>query len=218
MRVSVITTGKILAGLVLAASLAPFARAQSAASVPPAAPPQRRQFNGVFGAIQSITGNQLMLKAPDGTEIAVTLNDKTNYSKDHKPAKLTDFHTGDTVVVRGQKTGDTSWMAESVMARSNAGGGTSAGLGKEFIAGEIKAIDGAKLTILRSDGQTQVIQVTEDTSFKKNAQSITFPDLKVGDHVFGRGALKDGVFVPQSLNTGNPRPNAAVSEPAPEPQ
>jgi hypothetical protein len=218
MKTSVRTAGKIIAGLVLAASLAPFASAQSAASAPPAAQAQRRQFNGVFGSIQSITGNQLMLKAPDGTDIAVTLNDKTNYSKDHQPAKVTDFHIGDTVVVRGQKAGDASWTAETVMARPKAGGGMSAGLGKEFIAGEIKVIDGTKLTILRPDGQTQVIQVTEDTSFKKNAQNITFPDLKVGDHIFGRGALKDGVFVPQSLNTGNPRPNTAVSQPAPGPQ
>ena len=78
------------------------------------------------------------------------------------------------------------------------------GMGKEFIAGEVKAINGTQLTILRPDGQTQNITVDDSTSFRKQGESITLADVKVGDHVFGRGALKNDVFVPSALNVGMP--------------
>src|SRR4029077_4271391 len=78
-------------------------------------------------------------------------------------------------------------------------------LGKKFIAGEVKAINETKLTIARPDGQTQDIEVDENTSFKKGAESITLPDIKVGDFVRGRGELKDSVFVPRELIVGRPQ-------------
>jgi hypothetical protein len=78
-------------------------------------------------------------------------------------------------------------------------------MGKKIIAGEIAKIDGTSLTINRPDGQTQVIQVDETTSFRNpRRESITLADIKVGDRVFGRGDLKDGVFVPAVLNVGAP--------------
>lgn len=79
------------------------------------------------------------------------------------------------------------------------------GMGKEFIAGEIKAISGTQLTILRPDGVTQNITVDESTSFRKQGQSVTLADFQVGDHVFGRGAMKNDVFVPSVLNAGDMR-------------
>jgi len=47
--------------------------------------------------------------------------------------------------------------------------------------------------------------VDENTSFRKDGQSVTLADLKPGDHVFGRGELKNNVFVPETLNVGDPR-------------
>ena len=76
------------------------------------------------------------------------------------------------------------------------------GLGKEFIVGEIKAITGTQLTILRPDGVTQNITVDESTSFRKQDQSVTLADFQVGDRVFGRGEMKNDVLVPAVLNVG----------------
>jgi hypothetical protein len=77
------------------------------------------------------------------------------------------------------------------------------GLGKEFVAGEVKAIDGTKLTVLGPDGKEYTAEVDENTSFKKGRESITFPDIKVGDRVLSRGKLNSaGVFVAESLNVG----------------
>jgi hypothetical protein len=98
-------------------------------------------------------------------------------------------------------------------------------LGKVFITGKVTAIDDVKLTVMRPDGVSQVIEVDEGTSFKRGgrgmasmmngsgpvgatggrpdvaagAESITLADVKVGDTVVGPGALKNGVFVPTQL-------------------
>jgi hypothetical protein len=78
-------------------------------------------------------------------------------------------------------------------------------MGKKFIAGEVAKIEDTKLTIKRVDGETQVIQVDENTSLRNSKrESVTLADVKVGDRVFGRGDLKDGVFVPAVLNVGAP--------------
>jgi hypothetical protein len=90
-------------------------------------------------------------------------------------------------------------------------------------------MDGLRLTVMRPDGVSQVIGVDEGTSFKRGGrgmgamvsgsgvvdagraagdggagssgggESITFADVKVGDGVAGRGALKNGLFVPTEL-------------------
>jgi hypothetical protein len=77
-----------------------------------------------------------------------------------------------------------------------------ANLGKTNIAGEVKEINETKLTILRIDGQTQVIEVDENTSLKKQGESITLADIKAGDRLSGPGELKNGVFVAKELRVG----------------
>jgi uncharacterized protein DUF5666 len=75
-------------------------------------------------------------------------------------------------------------------------------LGKKFIVGEVKAINETKLTIARPDGQSQEIEVDENTSFRRGRESITLPDIKVGDFVRGRGEIKNTIFVPKELSVG----------------
>lgn len=142
-----------------------------------------------------------------------------------QPAKLSDFKVGDSIMVRGERSSPTEVDAATVMlappggARfmmrggpAGPGGGgpggmpiNAADLGKTFIAGEVKSIDGAKLTVHRPDGQDQTIQADENTSFRKGRESITLPDIKIGDTIMGRGEIKDGVFTPATLNVVDPR-------------
>jgi hypothetical protein len=163
---------------------------------------------GVAGTIAAIDANTITVKTRDGQTAQVTVNDKTEYRKDRATVKLSDFKVGDMVFVRGEKTGDHTWQAAAVASRSGDRGGADdfrEGMGKQFIAGEIKSIDGTQLTVQRPDGVAQTISVDENTSFRKDGESITLADLKPGDHVFGRGELKNGVFVPATLNLGQPR-------------
>lgn len=175
---------------------------------PPAqdSPRNGQRLPAVAGIITAIDANAITVKTRDGQIAQVTLNDKTQYRKDREPAKLSDFKVGDMVFVRGQKTGDSSWQAEMVGTRTRGDSPDNfrEGLGKRFIAGEVKSIDGTQLTIQRPDGVTQTISVDENTSFRKQGESITLADFKPGDHVFGRGELKNGVFVPAVLNLGDP--------------
>jgi len=163
------------------------------------------RFQGVAGTITAIAGNQLSLKTMEGKAVTVNITGNTQFRKDRQPATMADFKIGDTVMVAGDPAGDNTWSARFVTTRSS-GGQMGEGLGKRFIAGEIKAIEGTTLTILRPDGQSQTIQVDENTSFRKQEQSITLADFKPGDHVFGRGEIKNGTFVAAVLNWGDPQP------------
>jgi len=190
---------------------------------PPAAQggPRSARRPGLAGTITAIDANALTVKTQDGETAQVTLNDKTQYRKDREPAKLGDFKVGDMIFVRGEKTGDNAWQAEMVGMRT--GGGPQDNSQekpvKRFTAGEIKAINGTQLTIQRPDGTTQTISVDENTSFRKAGESITLSDLKPGDHVFGRGEVKNGVFVPTVLNLGDPSPGMrSPNGPPPEPR
>jgi hypothetical protein len=164
------------------------------------------RFQGVAGTITAINGNSIEVKTRNGSTAQVTLSDKTQYRKNSEAAKLEDFKVGDEIFVRGQSSGEGAWQADVVATRPEGGPGNfREGLGKQFIVGEIKSIDGAQLTIARPDGVTQTIAVDENTSFRKDNESITLADLKPGDHVFGRGEVKNDLFVAAVLNSGQPR-------------
>ena len=167
--------------------------------------PWAGRFQGVAGTITAIQGNQLSVKTTEGKAVTVTLSADTQYRKDRQPAALADFKVGDTVMVAGDPAGENAWNARFVTTRS-LGQQYGEGLGKRFIAGEIKAIDGTSLAIFRIDGQTQTIQVDENTSFRKQNQSVTLADFTPGDHVFGRGEVKNGTFVAAVLNWGDLKP------------
>jgi len=164
----------------------------------------RGNFQGTGGTITAISGDTLTLKTMNGSTATVKLTSSTMYRRDRQEAKLSDFKVGDMVMVRGEPAGDNTWTAQGVMSNSN-GMAMREQMGKKFIAGEVAKIEDTKLTIKRVDGETQVIQVDENTSFRNSKrESATLADVKVGDRVFGRGDLKDGVFVPAVLNVGAP--------------
>src|SRR5687767_213852 len=188
---------------------------------PQGPPPEGRGMmrgQGTAGTITEIKDNALVLKQLTGETATINLSGQTEYRKERQPAKLADLKVGDTVMVRGERAGD-AWNAQTVgvvspemMQRFAQGGGPGAGgpggrgpgggmmmmmegLGKEFIAGEITAIDETRLTIKRVDGETQTIELDETSSLRRRGGvSITLPDVKVGEQVVGRGKLKDRIF------------------------
>lgn len=157
------------------------------------------------------------------TPVTIKVTDTTRISKQREPIKLQDIKTGDSVFAVGRREGDTiqasivGVVPAEMAARMNSGQGGGrmpfgqggqfdpADMGKKYILGTVKAINETKLTIARTDGQTQEIEVDENTSFRKARESITLPDIKVGDFVMGRGDVKNNVFVPKTLNVGPPQ-------------
>jgi hypothetical protein len=173
---------------------------------------------GVGGTITAIDNGKFTVKTPDGQTAQVSVSDRTQFRKDREDAKVGDFKVGDQIFVRGEQK-DGVWQAQIIATRTggSSGGDFREGMGKRFIAGEVKAINGTRLTILRPDGKTQDITVDESTSFHKDRDSITLADIKVGDHVFGRGEMKNDVFVPSALNLGQPPAMGRSRDSAPAP-
>ncbi len=203
-------------GLLLLSSAMAWAQSEQPPQSPDQQPPSQQQrgergfgrgrgnFQGTGGTITAISGDTLTLKTMSGGTATVKLTSSTMYRRDRQEAKLSDFKVGDMVMVRGEPSGDNTWTAQGVMSNSN-GMAMREQMGKKFIAGDVTKIEDTKLTIKRIDGETQVIEVDENTSFRNaKRESVTLADVKVGDRVFGRGDLKDGVFVPAVLNVGAP--------------
>jgi hypothetical protein len=179
----------------------------SQGATPPAMHGDHRPI-GVAGTITAIEGTTLTVKSRNGQTAQVIVSDKTEYRKGRDSAKLADLKVGDEIFVKAQKAEDGTWPAEVIGIRPAGApnmGDFREALGKKFILGEIKSVQGVQLTILRPDGVEQTITVDENTSFRKDGESVTLADFKAGDHVFGRGELKNGVFVPVVLNWGEPR-------------
>ena len=173
----------------------------------------------VMGKVTAVSKDSLTVSPVNGGDvITVKINENTRVMKQRQPVKLEEIKAGDTVFARGELNNKVMQaaivslmnpeMAQRLQGRGTAGataGFSREDLGKKFIIGEVKAINETKLTLARPDGQTQEIEVDENTSFKRDNQSITLPDIKVGDFVHGRGELKDNVFVPKELIVGRPQ-------------
>jgi hypothetical protein len=189
----------------------------------------------VVGKVTSVSKDSLVVAPVTGGDpITIKVGDSTRVLKAREPIAFSEIKNDDLVFARGElKDRTMQALLVSVVPpealermRQGGGGGMMFGgpggrggpgeqfkpedMGKKFIAGEVKAINETKLTIARPDGETQDIEVDETTSFRKGRESITLPDIKVGDFVFGRGELKNAIFVPQTLNVGDPRRRTMV--------
>lgn len=183
----------------------------------------------VRGTVTATTVDHLTVKTDAGEIYQVAVSANTRVMKERQPLKLTDIKAGDGVGAMGVLDTPTKTIhavfvsvvdAEQVKKLKE-------GLGKVYITGKVTAIDDVKVTVMRPDGVSQVIEVDEGTSFKRGGrgmasmmngsgpvegggggrpagagsggESITLADVKVGDAVVGQGALKNGVFVPKEL-------------------
>jgi hypothetical protein len=198
----------------------------------------------VRGTVTAATADHLTVKTDAGDIYQVSISANTRLTKERQPVKVADIKVGDGVGAMGVLDPPTKTVhavfvavidAEQVKkAREN--------MGKTYITGKVTAIDmdALKVTVMRTDGVSQVISVDEQTSFKRGGrgmaaiatggatemgggfgggrgngsgsgagnggtgnggggESITFADVKVGDTIAGRGALKNGTFVPTEL-------------------
>jgi hypothetical protein len=157
---------------------------------------------GIGGTITAIEGQTITLRTFRGTMATVKTSDSTAFRHGGQAVKLSQLKIGNSIFVAGDEK-DGIWIAKAIRLQPDAAAFRQE-LGKRFIAGEVKKIDETKLTILRPDGESQVIEVDEGTSFRnQKRESITLADIKTGDHIFGRGEVKNDVFVPQVLNVGD---------------
>lgn len=163
-----------------------------------------RGMRGTMGEITAVNADGFTIKTMQGNSATVKVTSETKYMRNQEPIKMSDLKVGDTIGVAGSPDPNdpTTWNANFVVDRTAQAKEFKENLGKTLIMGEVKSIEGTNLAILRPDGVTQTISVDENTSFRRGRESVTLADIKAGDHVMGRGALKNGVFVASNLGVG----------------
>jgi hypothetical protein len=168
----------------------------------------------VFGKISALSSDSIEVTAPDGNKVTLKLTSSTEFRKDRQPAKVTDFKVGDVVVVRTDQADGKGSTALMVLTgqfgmRNGQGGAGGFGamsgtLGKDFVIGEVKAVDPPRLTVMRTDNVAQTLELNEDTSLRRGRESVTMADIQAGDHIIAHGAVENNVFVPKNLNVISP--------------
>ena len=194
--------------------------------------------NLVRGTVTAAGVDKLTLKTDTGETYDVVAGSNARIMKDRQPIKIGDFKIGDSVAAAGQLDAATKTLHALLVTAIDPEQEKKMreGLGKVYIAGKITAIDETKLTIERPDKVVQVIEVDENTSFKKGGrmaigggagasggsaagggggESITLADFKVGDNVMGPGAVKDKIFVATQLNLIEQRQRRKPADAAP---
>src|SRR2546423_15208591 len=110
-------------------------------------------------------GHAITVKTMDGNSATVNVNDQTRFRKERQDAKLTDLKVGDNIFARGEKGSDGTVQAEMVaVPPAGMQNNFRGGLGKNFIMGEVKSLNGTKIEIARTDGQDETITGDENTS------------------------------------------------------
>jgi hypothetical protein len=166
--------------------------------------------SAVHGTVTAIAGGEFTIKTEDGTTYKIATGPNTRIMKDRQPIKATDIHAGDVVMTGGDVDEKAHTVGAVFLAVLDAEQVArmkqmQADFGKTWTAGKIIAINDLTLTVERPDKKTQTITVDENTSFQKHRESITLADIKVGDTVSSRGALKNGNFTATQLSVIEPR-------------
>jgi hypothetical protein len=187
----------------------------------------------VRGTVTATAADHLTIKTDTGESYEVVLSPNTRVMKDRQAIKPADVKAGDGVGAMGELDAPKKTVHALFVAVMDAEEvkRLREGMGKVYIAGKITAIDEVKLTVLRPDNVSQVIEVDETTSFRKggrrglimpdgtssappagggavgasaSGESITLADVKVGDMIAAQGSVKHGVFVPTNLTVMPP--------------
>jgi hypothetical protein len=181
----------------------------------------------VRGTVTATAADHLTIKTDASEVYQIALTPNTRLMKDRQPVQAVDIKVGDGVGAMGELDAPKKTMHALFVAVVDAEQVKKMreDLGKTYITGKVTAIDEVKLTIMRPDHVSQVIEVDETTSFRKgrgrrreagstdvsaagnnasttadgSGEIVTLADFKVGDMIAGRGSIKHGVFVPTNL-------------------
>lgn len=183
----------------------------------------------VRGTVTAAAADHITIKTDTDEIFQVTITPNTRLMKDRQPVQAADVKVGDGVGAMGELDAPKKTLHALFVAVMDADQVKKMreDLGKTYITGKVTAIDDLKLTILRPDHVSQMIEVDETTSFRKgrgrrrgnssseaaspsgtanptapsdtSGEIVTLADVKVGDMIAGRGSVKHGAFVPTTL-------------------
>lgn len=163
----------------------------------------------VSGTITEKAADHLTVRTEEGASYRIAINENTRIRKDRQPASASDLRVGDAVMAAGQvdekaKTVAALFVAELSPEQVKQMQEMRASYGKTWLAGKVSAIQETKITVDGMDGKPHVIEVDENTSFRKRRESITLADVKPGDRVRAQGAAKGDAFLATTLAVMEP--------------
>ena len=160
-------------------------------------------LQAIRGTVARVAGGAVFVKVHDGTLYQVETGANTHFVR-NGAASTGAPRAGETVLAGGELDAkkhtlgavfvavvDAEEMAQLDQRRAE--------WGKTWLAGTITAKRGTELTVQRPDGVTNTVTVDEDTSFRKRHQSITLPDVQVGDGMTVTGTQAKNIFMAKVL-------------------
>lgn len=161
-------------------------------------------LQAIRGTVDRVAGSSVFVKSVSGTVYEVETGANTHFVKDAEPARPGSAKPGDTVLAGGELDQKKHTLGAVFLAVVDAQAlqeldQRRTQWGKTWLAGTVTAKKGTELVIQRPDGVVNTVAVDEDTSFRKRHQSITLPDIQVGDGMTASGAQAKGVFTAKVL-------------------
>jgi hypothetical protein len=144
------------------------------------------------------SGGVYSVKAAGGTVYRVFTGVNTHFVADERETDARAIKVGQFVLAGGDldaKAGtlgavfvaavDRAQLAEFDQRRKE--------FGKTWLAGTVSAKRGTQVEVKRTDDVVTVVDVDENTSFRKRHESVTLGDVQVGDGLTARGVMgKEG--------------------------
>lgn len=180
---------------------------------------------GVMGTVTATAPGGFTVKTADGEAWKVTVGDNTRITHDREPASLKEIKPGSGVLAFGQSDAAAPNTLHAVFASYQTPEEVKtrfAAFGKTWVAGKVTAIDGTRITItVQKPGESAPTNLTfavdDTTDFKRGREEVTLADIKPGDYVMGKGAVKGGTFVPAELTMRHPGERRGPAEHAAQP-
>ncbi len=149
-------------------------------------------LQAIRGVVSRVAGSSVYLKTQNGTLYQVETGPNTHFVKNGEAATGNAARAGDTVLAGGELDAKKHTLGAVFLAVVNAEeldelDQRRGQWGKTWLAGTVTAKHGTTLTVKRPDGVVDTVTVDEDTSFRKKHQSITLPDVQVGDGMTATG-------------------------------
>jgi hypothetical protein len=165
------------------------------------------QGSGIRGVITTSQAGNFLIRTDEGDIYKIFYGPNTRVMKDRQLIEAREIRVGDTLVAAGQMDRKAKTLGAVLLYDVDAAEVHKAleGLGKTWTAGKVTAIHSLKITIERvEDKQKQVVAVDENTSFRKQREDVTLADVKVGDFISAKGALRNDLFTAVVLRVLEP--------------
>jgi hypothetical protein len=161
-------------------------------------------LQAIRGVVSRVSGSSVFLKTQNGTLYQVETGPNTHFVRKGEAATGNTAHPGDTVLAGGELDAKKHTLGAVFVAVVNPEelaelDQRRGQWGKTWLAGTVTAKNGTSLVVKRPDGVIDTVTVDEDTSFRKKHQSITLPDVQVGDGMTATGVQGKAGFAAKVL-------------------